>query len=256
MSSGAKIIKNCQICLEDIKSNIEFLPCSHAFHRLCVGEWLSSKPICPICKTPIFIQTPEQLERYNRREEARRASSNNDIYLRPDQISGNENNENIYVSTNLSGLRGMINSITDASQPEPRQSLSDITDAQIDIAIVGLFIRQFDSIISGEQPEQSVMTDIARTYSPFAETLLANISNNIDGEMDDIHFADIEAVHNEYRAYALNMINENIDDDAEPEPEREEAETEPIRADVSEVEDTSDNDTYSDLSALSSDVDP
>jgi len=63
-----KKINNCSICLENIKSDIEFLPCIHAFHSECINELIknnSLNPICPVCRIPIYVNTPEQLAYYN-----------------------------------------------------------------------------------------------------------------------------------------------------------------------------------------------
>jgi len=63
-----KKINNCSICLEDIESDIEFLPCIHAFHSECINELIknnSLNPICPVCRIPIYVNTPEQLAYYN-----------------------------------------------------------------------------------------------------------------------------------------------------------------------------------------------
>jgi len=58
-------LKKCTICLEDILTDIEFLPCTHAFHQECIAGWVSSNPTCPICKIPIYVNSPEQLDLYN-----------------------------------------------------------------------------------------------------------------------------------------------------------------------------------------------
>ena len=64
MSSNAR---SCSICLEDINSNeSEFLPCVHEFHKECIAEWINENPICPLCKIPIYINSPGQLDSYNR----------------------------------------------------------------------------------------------------------------------------------------------------------------------------------------------
>jgi hypothetical protein len=69
----------CLICIEDVETNKEFLPCSHFFHSECIGEWLKDHPECPICKVPSFIESKEQLDFYNthksRREEQAAADS-------------------------------------------------------------------------------------------------------------------------------------------------------------------------------------
>lgn len=64
MEFEKKCIK-CLICLEDIEKDIDFLPCIHGFHRECINGWIKEKPICPICKVPVYINTPEQLNMYN-----------------------------------------------------------------------------------------------------------------------------------------------------------------------------------------------
>ena len=58
-------MKKCTICLEDILTDIEFLPCAHAFHQECIAGWVSSHPTCPICKIPIYVNSREQLDLYN-----------------------------------------------------------------------------------------------------------------------------------------------------------------------------------------------
>jgi hypothetical protein len=58
-------VLNCAVCLDDITENPEFLPCIHAFHTECINSWIKEKPLCPVCKVPIYISTPDQLTRYN-----------------------------------------------------------------------------------------------------------------------------------------------------------------------------------------------
>ena len=42
----------CAICKENYQrnDNIEYLGCSHFFHRSCLVNWFKNKVICPICK--------------------------------------------------------------------------------------------------------------------------------------------------------------------------------------------------------------
>jgi hypothetical protein len=43
----------CSICCEDIKHDeliIKLFGCSHMFHKNCLEQWLSRKPLCPNCK--------------------------------------------------------------------------------------------------------------------------------------------------------------------------------------------------------------
>jgi hypothetical protein len=58
-------VLNCAICLEEIESDVQFLPCIHPFHGECINEWIREQPVCPICKVPVYVNTTEQLDRYN-----------------------------------------------------------------------------------------------------------------------------------------------------------------------------------------------
>jgi hypothetical protein len=58
-------VLNCAICLEDIESGVQFLPCIHPFHEDCINGWIREQPVCPICKVPVYINTLDQLDRYN-----------------------------------------------------------------------------------------------------------------------------------------------------------------------------------------------
>lgn len=64
MNTNKKVI-DCSICLDDIEKDIEFLPCIHGFHKECIDGWIKEKPECPVCKVPIYLNTPEQLYMYN-----------------------------------------------------------------------------------------------------------------------------------------------------------------------------------------------
>jgi hypothetical protein len=61
-------LHKCTICIEYILTDIEFLPCAHAFHQECVREWLRDHPVCPICKIPVHIKSLEDLEVHNMRQ--------------------------------------------------------------------------------------------------------------------------------------------------------------------------------------------
>lgn len=45
----------CPVCLEHFLCGDEqrILPCSHAYHRACIDEWLHSHGTCPICRLDI-----------------------------------------------------------------------------------------------------------------------------------------------------------------------------------------------------------
>ena len=55
----------CPICLENIDNDGEYLPCAHHYHMNCINDWIREKPLCPICKIPIYISSPEHLKIYN-----------------------------------------------------------------------------------------------------------------------------------------------------------------------------------------------
>jgi hypothetical protein len=58
-------LNKCIICIEDILTDIEYLPCAHSFHKECIDEWIKTVNTCPICKIPIYIDSPEHLTLYN-----------------------------------------------------------------------------------------------------------------------------------------------------------------------------------------------
>lgn len=58
-------LNKCTICIEDILTDIEYLPCAHSFHKECIDEWTKTNNTCPICKIPIYIVSPEHLRLYN-----------------------------------------------------------------------------------------------------------------------------------------------------------------------------------------------
>ena len=83
----------CLICLDSI-DNIEFLPCSHGFHINCINEWINAKPYCPICKIPISIKTPEELDIYNNDKNILDSNNirKNNLYQRISELTNRQNN--------------------------------------------------------------------------------------------------------------------------------------------------------------------
>ncbi|CAG9327487.1 unnamed protein product [Blepharisma stoltei] len=54
----AKILEkegSCAICLEPIRVNSVciILPCDHAYHHICLKNWVVIRCICPMCRTII-----------------------------------------------------------------------------------------------------------------------------------------------------------------------------------------------------------
>lgn len=45
----------CAICLETVsQKNVEWLPCCHSFHKICIDKWLEEKHSCPTCRKNPF----------------------------------------------------------------------------------------------------------------------------------------------------------------------------------------------------------
>ncbi|KAM3253756.1 hypothetical protein ACQJBY_047698 [Aegilops geniculata] len=59
----------CAVCLAEYADGDELrlLPsCKHAFHRLCVDEWLRRRPSCPLCRTsPPATRAPPAATTYD-----------------------------------------------------------------------------------------------------------------------------------------------------------------------------------------------
>jgi hypothetical protein len=57
----------CLICFESIHNEIDlyFLPCIHFFHEKCINTWLRKNICCPLCRVPVFVDSPEQLKKFN-----------------------------------------------------------------------------------------------------------------------------------------------------------------------------------------------
>lgn len=53
-----KDLQNCAICFNKLTKDckLEYLACTHCFHRKCIFEWYKTKKQCPICKMkePLF----------------------------------------------------------------------------------------------------------------------------------------------------------------------------------------------------------
>ena len=52
-TGDAEELDVCAICLSEMRSGelLVALACTHTYHRGCVGRWLLSSPLCPLCKT-------------------------------------------------------------------------------------------------------------------------------------------------------------------------------------------------------------
>ncbi|KAI9475044.1 hypothetical protein LPJ78_002887 [Coemansia sp. RSA 989] len=52
----------CGICMDEYKNNEEvmILPCKHFYHLECIDHWLKMNGTCPICRTRVDNEHPEQ----------------------------------------------------------------------------------------------------------------------------------------------------------------------------------------------------
>jgi hypothetical protein len=201
--------KNCQICLDDIESDIEFLPCIHAFHRKCISLWLVDHPTCPICKTPIHIQTPQQLVDYNenkKRREERDARESRFF-------------QNISSSQSASASEVLSNMVwVDDEAPEPSPDLpnvigSDELSGHIRIPRAHHVIAGLDTLnnlvnrLSDNQMSQSdeQTNNTSRTISQVVELLM-----NINGEHShDRTYAPYPA-HSNRQARRIRRSNQHV----------------------------------------------
>ena len=68
-SSTAPLDENiiCAICYENTIGDIIVLSCGHIYHEVCLIQWLSKKPICPMClrviPNEIMIQLRQPIAR-------------------------------------------------------------------------------------------------------------------------------------------------------------------------------------------------
>ncbi|URE11231.1 RING-H2 finger protein [Musa troglodytarum] len=52
----------CAVCLGELSEGEEvrlLLGCKHAFHRRCIDMWFFSHSTCPLCRSPVVLDTPE-----------------------------------------------------------------------------------------------------------------------------------------------------------------------------------------------------
>lgn len=110
-------VLNCAICLDDIESDVQFLPCIHSFHGECINAWIREQPVCPICKVPVYVNTTEQLDRYNHHKSYQDRVAEEEASFFQQVSAGVYNNElpvdNSYLQYDFSnGLNNFRNSIS------------------------------------------------------------------------------------------------------------------------------------------------
>jgi len=101
MSSAKNL---CAICQYDVEDDHMFLPCAHVFHGECVNDWLKNKPICPTCKTPIYVESPEELVFYKNIEERRQRERERESEAMRDAVNYIEN---VYTQLNTINQEGV-----------------------------------------------------------------------------------------------------------------------------------------------------
>jgi hypothetical protein len=42
----------CMICLEPLAARRGALDCKHAFCMCCIGKWVCTSNLCPVCRSP------------------------------------------------------------------------------------------------------------------------------------------------------------------------------------------------------------
>lgn len=140
-----KKVVNCTICLDDIEDESWFLPCTHVFHNDCINNWIKEKPICPICKIPIYVSTPEQLEIYNYNQRLREQREIADAQFFQ-QLSSGAFDNNIQQPSQQGVLRN-FNPILDVINNQRNNNLDNVEIAMMNI---GSVIQIFDTIINGQ----------------------------------------------------------------------------------------------------------
>lgn len=64
---------SCRVCLSSYEDGevLRTLPCLHSFHRECIDPWLRGRKDCPICKTPIDVDSAEMVMKETMKEAGR-----------------------------------------------------------------------------------------------------------------------------------------------------------------------------------------
>ena len=169
--------ENCTICLEDIESNIEFLPCAHKFHETCIYNWLKIKDTCPMCKIPIYIENPRQLSEYN-------------VYRQ--RVEEEERQENMYYQQVSAGLYNLPLNGLPGPPPLPMNGLPRLNPISFDdiryssqLSIPVLARRQYDN----DRLELDNMSQVQR-YNGI-NNIIENLSESINENIMQSNSGDI-----------------------------------------------------------------
>jgi hypothetical protein len=178
-------LKKCTICLEDILTDIEFLPCAHAFHQECIAGWVSSHPTCPICKIPIYVNSREQLDLYNHHKNRQdRLAEQESRFFQQVSTGVFDNHPNIFneMNPNMVRARELTTLISTLIAPGSgvmlRRLNPSMTQALTQLRNIDNTIQVFDMLIN--QPNQLVNQLVNQDMIPDAGVENIDPNNNQD----------------------------------------------------------------------------
>ena len=134
------IEKRCPICLENMDNpdKYYFLNCMHKYHEECINEWLRRNLFCPICRIPIFIDSPMLLDEFNnfyKLEKSNEENIRNNIPIDLNSISyrfmEQKNIENIYGYNPLEEMRSRYNRLLDNNEEGEESRSNEIIRGRI-----------------------------------------------------------------------------------------------------------------------------
>jgi len=53
---------DCSICLDKIGWDLSMTKCGHTYHEKCLGDWMNENHTCPLCRTALREEDPEDEE--------------------------------------------------------------------------------------------------------------------------------------------------------------------------------------------------
>ena len=85
-------INKCIICFSEIEKG-KYLNCGHIFHLNCIKEWILHYKSCPMCKSPIKLDSNEKSDFYNKRLGIKNSLGDKE-YINNDKVINNAINNN------------------------------------------------------------------------------------------------------------------------------------------------------------------
>jgi hypothetical protein len=211
------IVLNCAICLEDIESNLQFLPCIHPFHDECINGWLHEQPVCPICKVPVYVNTADQLARYNQHKSQLDMIADEEARFFQQISAGLYNTEQpVDHSDHGHGDSGRVplNEIpieNHVNQPTPNH-LHDVRD-NIRIQYLNICANLHEQFINipSDDPDHNYEGSVLNIINSINETY-NDISDSDDNNLPDLEYSDgiNQITSRDILNIDLNQINEEI----------------------------------------------